>query len=98
MVFRCSATRPGSSSCRAASRARTGSGNAWAQAYGHPILPLSSPRDVHTQVYWGRRDFEHRFGRRPDGMWLPEMAVDTTALAALAACDIPLTILAPHQA
>ena len=82
----------------AASRARTGHGNAWAQAYGHAILPLSTPRDVRTQVLWGRRDFEHRFGRAPDGMWLPEMAVDRTSLAALAAAGITLTMLSPHQA
>ena len=82
----------------AASRARTGHGNAWGQAYGHPILPLSTPRDVRTQVLWGRRDFEHRFGRPPDGMWLPEMAVDLTSLGALADAGIRLTMLAPHQA
>ncbi len=82
----------------AASRARTGHGNAWAQAYGHAILPLSTPRDVRTQVHWGRRDFEHRFGRPPDGMWLPEMAVDLPSLAALAEAGIGLTLLAPHQA
>jgi alpha-amylase/alpha-mannosidase (GH57 family) len=82
----------------AASRARTGHGNAWAQAYGHAILPLSTPRDVATQVRWGRRDFEHRFGRAPDGMWLPEMAVDRTSLAALADAGISLTLLSPHQA
>ena len=81
-----------------ASQARTGHGNAWASAYGHPILPLSTPRDVRTQVRWGRRDFEHRFGRAPEGMWLPEMAVDRTALAALAEAGITLTLLAPHQA
>src|SRR5437764_1163627 len=81
-----------------ASQARTGHGNAWASAYGHPILPLSTPRDVRTQVRWGRRDFEHRFGRAPEGMWLPEMAVDLTALAALAEAGITLTFLAPHQA
>jgi len=82
----------------AASRARTGHGNAWAQPYGHPILPLSSPRDVRTQVIWGRRDFEHRFGRAAEGMWLPEMAVDLPALAALVEAGIGLTMLAPHQA
>ncbi len=82
----------------AESRARTGHGNAWAQAWGHAILPLSTPRDVRTQVVWGRRDFEHRFGRPPEGMWLPEMAVDRTSLAALAQADIGLTMLAPHQA
>lgn len=81
-----------------AGRARSGHGNAWAQAYGHPILPLSHPRDVRTQVRWGQRDFEHRFGRAPEGMWLPEMAVDETALAALAEAGIGLTMLAPHQA
>jgi alpha-amylase/alpha-mannosidase (GH57 family) len=82
----------------AASRQRTGFGNAWAQAYSHPILPLSSARDIRTQVWWGRRDFEHRFGRAPEGMWLPEMAVDRRALAALAEAEISLTMLAPHQA
>ena len=81
-----------------ASRARTGHGNAWAQAYGHAILPLSTPRDVRTQVLWGRRDFEHRFGRPPEGMWLPEMAVDRMSMAALAQAGIALTMLSPHQA
>jgi alpha-amylase/alpha-mannosidase (GH57 family) len=82
----------------ASSRARTGHGNAWAQAYGHPILPLSTPADVRTQVVWGRREFEYRFGRPPAGMWLPEMAVDRTVLQALADAGIALTMLAPHQA
>ena len=82
----------------AASRARTGFGNAWAQAYAHPILPLCTPRDARTQVVWGRRDFEHRFGRAPDGMWLPEMAVDRLSLGALAEAGIGLTMLAAHQA
>ena len=85
-------------SADAASRARTEFGNAWAQVYGHAILPLSTPHDVRTQVLWGRRDFEHRFGRAPDGMWLSEMAVDHTALGALADAGIVLTMLAPHQA
>src|SRR5262245_24839938 len=82
----------------ASSWIRTGHGNAWAQAYGHPILPLSTPRDARTQVVWGRRDFEHRFGRPPEGMWLPELAVDGMALAALAEGGIGLTMLSPHQA
>ncbi len=82
----------------AASLARTGYGNAWAQVYGHPILPLSTPRDAATQVRWGRREFEHRFGRAPEGMWLPEMAVDVKSLSALAEAGISLTLLAPHQA
>jgi hypothetical protein len=44
------------------------------------------------------RDFEHRFGRRPDGMWLPETAVDTATLEDLAGQGIRFTILAPNQA
>jgi alpha-amylase/alpha-mannosidase (GH57 family) len=79
------------------SLARTGHGNAWAQAYNHPILPLCTARDRRTQVRWGARAFELRYGRRPDGMWLPEMAVDLATLEALAAEGIGLTMLSPHQ-
>jgi len=81
------------------SRARCGGhGNAIAQAYNHMIMPLASPRDRRTQVLWGVADFRHRFGRDPEGMWLPETAVDTATLEELAAAGIAFTILAPHQA
>ena len=76
----------------------SGHGNALAQAYNHIILPLASERDQRTQVRWGIRDFEHRFGRKPEGMWLPETAVDVASLEALAAEGIAFTILEPHQA
>src|SRR5688572_21909727 len=70
------------------SRARhSGHGCAIAQAYNHLILPLASERDQRTQVRWGVRDFEFRFGRKPEGMWLPESAVDIASLEALAAED-----------
>ncbi len=46
----------------------------------------------------GRARFRHRFGREPEGMWLPETAVDTASLEALAEAGIVFTILAPHQA
>ncbi|HSP93682.1 MAG TPA: DUF3536 domain-containing protein [Thermoanaerobaculia bacterium] len=75
----------------------SGHGSALAQAYGHMILPLARPRDKRTQVYWGIRDFEHRFGRSPEGMWLPEAAVDLETLEVLADLGIRFTILAPHQ-
>jgi alpha-amylase/alpha-mannosidase (GH57 family) len=75
-----------------------GHGNALAQGYGHIILPLSNDRDRRTQVIWGIRDFEHRFGRKPEGMWLPETAADTASLEALAEQGVKFTILAPRQA
>jgi alpha-amylase/alpha-mannosidase (GH57 family) len=76
----------------------SGHGGALAQAYNHVILPLANERDQRTQVRWGLCDFERRFGRKPEGMWLPETAVDVASLEALAAEGIAFTILEPHQA
>lgn len=75
-----------------------GVGNAIAQAYNHSILPLDVPHVRRTQVAWGIADFEHHFGRRPQGMWLPETAVNLDTLIALAQHGIEFTILAPWQA
>ncbi|HSS03508.1 MAG TPA: DUF3536 domain-containing protein [Kofleriaceae bacterium] len=75
-----------------------GHGSAMAQVYSHLIMPLASARDRATQVRWGIADFERRFGRPPEGMWLPECAVDTPSLEALAAEGIAFAVLAPHQA
>lgn len=75
-----------------------GVGNAMAQAYNHAIMPLLSYNDKVTQVTWGIADFEHRFGRKPQGMWLPETAVDTETLSIMADQGIEFTILAPWQA
>jgi len=75
-----------------------GHGSAMAQAYNHIILPLANRADKTTQVKWGIADFEHRFGRQPEGMWLPETAVDTETLEVLAENGIVFTILAPGQA
>ena len=81
-----------------ASRARhAGHGNAIAMPYHHVILPLGSRRDKVTEVRWGIADFRRRFGRDPEGMWLPETAVDPETLDVLAAEGIGFTILAPHQ-
>ena len=79
------------------SRTRLGHGNAIAMPAHHPILPLSNSRDRQTEIRWGIADFERRFGRKPEGMWLPETAVDEATLDALAAEGILFTILAPHQ-
>ena len=72
-------------------------GRAIAQAYGHAILPLCDDRDLRTQVRWGQADFRHRFGREPEGMWLPETAVDDRVLEVLAEEGVRFTILAPKQ-
>jgi alpha-amylase/alpha-mannosidase (GH57 family) len=76
----------------------SGHGSALAQAYNHMIMPLANDRDKRTQVVWGIADFKHRFGRAPEGMWLPETAVDLATLDILAGHGIAFTILAPHQA
>jgi alpha-amylase/alpha-mannosidase (GH57 family) len=75
-----------------------GVGNAIAQAYNHVIMPLASSADKRTQVAWGIADFAQRFGRRPQGMWLPETAVDIETLSIMADQGIEFTLLAPWQA
>lgn len=77
---------------------RAGHGAAIAQVYSHLIMPLAASRDKRTQVLWGISDFEHRFKRFPEGMWLAETAVDLETLDILAEQGIKFTILAPHQA
>jgi len=76
----------------------SGHGSAIAQVYNHMIMPLANSRDKRTQVIWGMRDFTYRFGRKPEGMWLAETAVDLETLDILAEHGIIFTILAPHQA
>jgi hypothetical protein len=72
-------------------------GNAMAQGYHHSILPLASAGDRRTEIRWGLRDFERRFGRRAEGFWLPETAVDLPTLRLLADEGVLYTILAPWQ-
>lgn len=76
----------------------SGHGSAMAQAYNHMILPLANSRDKKTQIRWGLDDFVHRFGRLPEGMWLPETAVDLESLDLMAQAGLTFAILAPHQA
>ncbi|MEK6289590.1 MAG: DUF3536 domain-containing protein [Acidobacteriota bacterium] len=83
---------------RLSRQAHNGHGNAIAQCYNHVIMPLASLYDKLIQVRWGIADFEFRFGREPEGMWLPETAVDLATLQVLADCNIKFTILSPNQA
>jgi alpha-amylase/alpha-mannosidase (GH57 family) len=76
----------------------SGHGSALAQCYNHMIMPLANARDKETQIIWGIQDFRFRFGRDPEGMWLPETAVDLETLGLLAKHGIKFTILAPSQA
>ena len=76
---------------------RFGHGCAVAQVYHHAILPLCNEQDKHTEVAWGIADFEYRYKRKPQGIWLAETAADTATLEVLASHGIQFTILAPEQ-
>ncbi|MGA1844919.1 MAG: DUF3536 domain-containing protein [bacterium] len=76
----------------------SGHGTAMAHCYNHMIMPLANGRDKRTQIIWGIRDFESRFDRKPEGMWLPETAVDLESLDIMAEQGIAFSILAPRQA
>jgi alpha-amylase/alpha-mannosidase (GH57 family) len=75
----------------------SGHGSALAQVYNHIIMPLASERDARTQIRWGIADFEYRFGRKPEGMWLAETAVSRSVLDLMAQEGIRFTVLAPSQ-
>jgi len=74
-----------------------GHSSAIAQVYSHMILPLASTRDRITQIRWGIADYKANYGLKPEGMWLPETAVDSASLELLAQNGIKFTVLAPHQ-
>ena len=75
-----------------------GHGNAIAQVYNHCIMPLCNKRDRRTQVRWGVRDFQSRFGRAPEGIWLAETAANHAVLDLLIEEGLRFTILSPYQA
>ncbi len=83
---------------KASGRRLSGHGNALAQPYNHMIMPLASKRDKITQILWGIEDFSRRFNRSPEGMWVPETAIDGETLDIMSRHGILFTILAPKQA
>ncbi len=76
----------------------SGHGSAIAQVYNHLIMPLANRRDKQTQIEWGLKDFEHRFSRKAEGIWLAETAVDLETLELLVDAGVRFTLLAPRQA
>ncbi|MBM4425017.1 MAG: DUF3536 domain-containing protein [Chloroflexi bacterium] len=77
--------------------ALNGAGNAMATPAHHTILPLARKRDKVAQIKWGIAGFAFRYGRQPQGMWLPEMAVDLETLQILHDLRIRFTILSEAQ-
>jgi alpha-amylase/alpha-mannosidase (GH57 family) len=75
----------------------SGHGSAIAQVYNHLIMPLANKRDALTQIRWGIADFAYRFGRKPEGMWPAETAINRSVLDLMAQEGIKFTILAPVQ-
>jgi hypothetical protein len=75
-----------------------GHGNAIAQSYNHTILPLATPEDAKTQIIWGLADFESHFGRKAEGMWLPEAAVNSPVIDMLIREKVSFIVLSPWQA
>ncbi|MFH1143853.1 MAG: DUF3536 domain-containing protein, partial [Candidatus Eisenbacteria bacterium] len=79
-------------------RLQEGRGNAIAQVYNHMIMPLANYRDKRTQIAWGLRDFEWRFGRKSESIWLAETAINLATVKLLVEAGIRYIILSPFQA
>ncbi|MGC9397611.1 MAG: DUF3536 domain-containing protein [Anaerolineae bacterium] len=71
--------------------------NGLVQAVHHTILPLARTRDKRCQIHWGLTSFRHRFGLWPDGIWLPEMAVDYATLEVVVQAPLWFVILSDEQ-
>lgn len=54
--------------------------NAVGSPFFHAIMPLLPDHDQDTLLAWGKRDFEKRYGQKATGLWLPELAVNSTVL------------------
>lgn len=79
-------------------REKHGAPNAIAQVYNHVIMPLASFNDQLTQMTWGLKDFEHRFGFKAEAVWLAETACSRDTLRLLIDHGMKYVILSPYQA
>ncbi len=75
-----------------------GHGNGLAQGYNHTILPLDTQSDARTQISWGIQDFQYHFKRKPEGIWLPEAAINEHVVDILIEEGITFIVLSPWQA
>jgi hypothetical protein len=76
---------------------RHGVSNGLAQAMHHTILPLARGRDKRCQIRWGIASYQYWFGYHPDGLWLPEMAVDYETLEAVSEAGLWFVVLSDEQ-
>ncbi len=83
---------------RISAERNNGHGNGIAQGFNHTILPLDTVEDARIQIRWGIDDFTHHFKRRPEGIWLPEAAINGDVVDILIAEGISFVILSPWQA
>lgn len=79
------------------SRERLGHGNAIAHPFNHTFLAMESAEDQKIQIDWGITDFEARFKRDPEGIWLPETAINPDLIDSVASFGIKFVILSPRQ-
>ena len=75
-----------------------GHGNAIATLYDHLIAPFASNEVKQIQIAWGEAAFEHNYGRKPEGIWYPEGAIDRPTVEISRDKGMKFTILAPQQA
>jgi hypothetical protein len=76
---------------------RLGHGNAIAQGFNHTILPLDKKENAEFEIEWGLSSFERWFGRKSEGFWCPETAINTNVIDLLSENGIKFVILSPWQ-
>ena len=76
---------------------RLGHGNAMAQGFNHTILALDKVKDARLQIEWGAKDFEARFSRKAEGMWLAEAGINPDVIQLLSEEGMSFVVLSPWQ-